>query len=92
MKAFRVQQIVAKDGEVVVKGIPYKEGQTVEVIVSPQPSRMRPHSHLSVRELRNSGLIGLWKDRDDIQDNIAYARRIREQAQNRGDINYDFTR
>jgi hypothetical protein len=39
-----------------------------------------------VRQMRQSGLIGMWKDRDDIGDSAAYARRLREQAQRRGDI------
>jgi len=29
------------------------------------------------------GLIGLWKDREDIEDSAAYARQLREQAQRR---------
>ena len=91
MEAVRVQQIVAKDGEVLVRGIPYKKGQVVEIIVLPQPVRTMPRSHLTVRQLRESGLIGLWKDRYDIRDSAAYARRLREQAQKRGDIDYDFT-
>jgi hypothetical protein len=102
MEAVRVQQVVAKDGEVLVRGIPYKKGQVVEIIVLPQPfdgkrSGLRtpplkttPRSHLTVRQLRQSGLIGMWKDRDDIRDSAAYARRLREQAQRRGDIEYDF--
>jgi len=39
---------------------------------------------------RKSGLIGLWKDRYDIRYSAAYAPRLREQAQKRGDIDYDF--
>ena len=61
MEAVRVQQVVAKDGEVLVRGIPYKKGQVVEIIVLPQPMRTTPRSHLTVRQLRESGLIGLWK-------------------------------
>ena len=90
MEAVRVQQVVAKDGEVLVRGIPYKKGQVVEIIVLPQPLKTTPR--LTVRQLRQSGLIGLWKDRDDIRDSVAYARRLREQAQRRGDINYDLVR
>jgi len=41
----------------------------------------RPRSRLTVHQLRQSGLIGMWKDRDDIQDSATYARRLREQAQ-----------
>ncbi len=90
MEAVRVQQVIAKDGEILVKGIPYKKGQVVEIIVLPQPMRTTPRSHLTVRQLRQSGLIGLWKDRNDVGDSAAYARRLRKQAQKRGDIDYDF--
>jgi hypothetical protein len=48
--------------------------------------REAARSHLTVRQLRQSELIGMWKDRDDIRDSAAYARRLREQAQRRGDI------
>ena len=92
MEAIRVQQVIVKDGEVLVRGIPYKKGQAVEIIVLSQPSQTMPRSHLTVRQLRQSGLIGLWKEREDIQDSAAYARRLREQAQERGDINYDLVR
>ncbi len=66
MEAIRVQQVVAKDGEVLVKGIPYKKGQVVEIILWPQPVKPAPRLRLTVRQLRQSGLIGLWQDRDDI--------------------------
>ncbi|MEJ5311464.1 MAG: toxin-antitoxin system HicB family antitoxin [Anaerolineae bacterium] len=36
--------------------------------------------HLTVGEFRESGLIGLWKDRTDIEDSAVYARQLREQA------------
>ncbi len=81
MEAIRVQQVVAKDGEVLVRGIPYKKGQVVEIILWPQPVQTTPRPRLTVGQLRQSGLIGLRKDRDDIQDNAAYARRLRDQAQ-----------
>ena len=92
MEALRVQQVVVKDGEVLVRGIPYKKGQLVDIIVLSHPPQTMPSSHLTVRQLRQSGLIGLWKECQDIQDSAAYARRLREQAQKRGDINYDFVR
>ncbi len=89
MQAIRVEQVVVKDGEVVITGLPYKKGQVVEVIVSAQSQIPVPRSHLTVRQLRQSGIIGLWKDRSDIQDSSIYARQLRENAQKRGDINYD---
>ena len=41
---------------------------------------------LTVREFKQSGILGLWKDRTDIEDSSVYARQLREQAQKRGDI------
>ncbi len=90
MEAIRLEQVVVEDGQMVITGLPYKRGQMVEVIVLPQPQRTVLRSRLTVRQVRQSGLIGLWKDRDDIEDITVYARRLREQAQQRGDIHYDF--
>ncbi|MFQ5812955.1 MAG: hypothetical protein ACE5I2_07185 [Anaerolineae bacterium] len=86
MEAVRLEQVVVKDGEVVITGLPYKRGQMIEVIVLPQSQKTRPRPRLTVRQLRQSGLIGLWKDRDDIEDSTVYARRLWEQAQQRRDI------
>ena len=38
---------------------------------------------ITVKQLRESGLIGLWKDRDDTQDSSEYARQLREKTQQR---------
>ncbi len=92
MEAVRVQQVVVKDGEVLVRGIPYKKGQLLDIIVLSHPPPTMPRSRLTVRQLRQSGLIGLGTEREDIQDSAAYARHLREQSQKRGDINYDFVR
>jgi len=90
MEAVRLEQVVVEDGQMVITCLPYKSGHWVEVIVLPQPQKTVRRSRLTVRQLRQSGLIGLWKDRDDIEDSTVYARRLREQAQQRGDIHYDF--
>ena len=47
---------------------------------------VRAASHqqqLTARELLQSGLVGLWADRDDIDDSLSFARRLREQAERR---------
>jgi hypothetical protein len=36
-----------------------------------------------VKDLRRSGLIGMWKDRDDIGDSLEFARKLRKQASTR---------
>jgi len=89
MQAIRLEQTVAEDGELTIKGLPYKKGELVEIIVLPQTDKSKTrHRHLTVGELRRSGLIGLWEDRDDIEDSAIYARRLREQAQRR-DFHHD---
>jgi len=92
MEAVQVRHVIAKDGEVLITGLPYKKGQAVEIIVFLQPTTSPPRTRLTVGHLRQSGLIGLWQDRDDIDDSSVYARQLREQAQQRGDIHYDFAR
>jgi hypothetical protein len=42
--------------------------------------RKRP---MTGKDLLESGLIGLWKDRTDIADSAQYARQLRQQAQTR---------
>jgi len=34
------------------------------------------------KDLLNSGVVGMWAKRKDIRDSLAYARKLREQAQN----------
>jgi hypothetical protein len=86
MEAVQVQQVIARDGEILITGLPYKRGQSVEIIVLLQPTIPLPRARLTVGRLRRSGLIGLWQDRDDIGDSSVYARQLREQVQERGDI------
>ena len=86
MEAMQVKQVMTQDGELLITGLPYKKGQSVEIIVFVPPTVPAPRAHLTVGRLRRSGLIGLWQDRDDISDSAIYARQLREQAQRRGDI------
>ena len=86
MEAVQVNQVITKDGEVVLTGLPFKKGQAVEIIVLPQAAIPLPRARLTVGRLRQSGLMGLWQDRNDISDSSAYARQVREQAQQRGEL------
>ena len=83
MEAVRVYQVVEKDGEILLTGLPCKKGQQVEMIVLIEPASMSDRPRLTARQLRHSGLIDLWKDRKDITDSAAYARQLRERAQRR---------
>ena len=83
MDAIRIQKIVEKDGEILMKGLPFKKGQHVEMILLVEPSDAPVHRHITADRLSSSRLIGLWKDRKDIGDSAVYARQLREQAQSR---------
>lgn len=72
---------MGRDGEVVITGLPYKKGQFFEIILLPQLVKTSPRPCLTVQQFRELGLIGLWKDRNDIQDSSVYARQLREEAQ-----------
>ena len=81
MDAIRIQKVVEKDGEIQMKGLPFKKGQHIEMILLVEPSEATAQRHLTSEQLSSSRLIGLWKDRKDIGDSADYARQLREQAQ-----------
>jgi hypothetical protein len=86
MEAVQVHQVITRDGEVLVTGLPYKRGQAVEIIIFRPPTTPLPRARLTVGQLRKSGLIGLWQDREDLGDSSVYARQLRKQAQERGEV------
>ncbi len=93
MQAIRLQKTVQKDGELVITNLPVIQGQRVEIVLLFSPSSTKPkRPRLTARQLLNSGLIGLWKDRTDISDSAVYARQLREQAQRRPGIGDDTSR
>jgi len=81
MEAIRLQKAVEKDGEIVLTGLPYKKGQFVEMILLSDASTTPNRPRLTARQLLQSDLVGLWENRSDIEDSLAYARQLREQAQ-----------
>lgn len=81
MEAIRMQQKLRKKGELTLKNLPIAAGQEVEVLVL-FPSSQKP-ARMTAKELLNSGLVGLWKDRADIGDSVEFARQLREKAQRR---------
>ena len=82
MEAIRINKLVEKDGEISLKDLPVKKGQQVEMIILLKTPDKPKKRFMTARDLLNSDLIGMWKDRD-IKDSVAYARQLREQAQNR---------
>jgi hypothetical protein len=80
MEAIRLQQVIAKNGEIYFKNLPLVEGQEVEVIILLIPKPLSKKL-FTARQLLNSGLIGLWEECSDITDSLSYARELREKAQ-----------
>jgi hypothetical protein len=83
METICLHKLIEKDGEISATGLPCKKGQHVEMILLMESSTLAGKPRLTARQLLNSGLIGLWKDRKDIKDSKAYARQLREEAQRR---------
>lgn len=83
MNAIRLYKVLEHDGELVLKGLPYRKGQKIELIVLNEVPAQDQTSLLTADKLLHSGIVGLWKERTDIVDSSAYARQLREQAQRR---------
>ncbi len=81
-QAFHFRQKIQKNGEVTLKNLPVVRGQQVELVVLFSPEIERAE-RLTVRHLLDSELVGLWKNRIDIEDSAIYARQLREKAQQR---------
>jgi len=47
------------------------------------PSSSPDKKILTAKAILESGLVGIWKDRTDIGDSVAYARKLRRQANKR---------
>ncbi|MFQ5627314.1 MAG: hypothetical protein ACE5I1_01030 [bacterium] len=83
MEAMRVQQMIERDGEIRLTGLPYKKGQFVEIIILNQSDGKSKRPLLTAKNLLRSDLVGLWKDRDEIKDRSAFARELRHKSQSR---------
>jgi len=61
--------------------VPLGPAEVVVVIFHEKPGVVR--KPLTAGDLLRSPLFGLWKDREDIEDNIEFARRLRMEAEHR---------
>jgi hypothetical protein len=83
MAAVHIEKIIEKDGEISLTGLPFKKGERVELTLSSEPAETTARRFITARELLNSEIIGMWKDREDIGDSSEFARKLREKAQRR---------
>jgi hypothetical protein len=63
--------------------IGFLKEQTVQQRVEPAPQQ------LTARALLQSGIVGLWADREDIGDSLDFARQLRNQAEHRQRLPHD---
>jgi endonuclease YncB( thermonuclease family) len=73
MEAIRIRTTVEEGGRISLADLPLKQGQQVEVILLVGAD----DQVLTARQLAESEVVGLWADREDIQDSAAYARELR---------------
>ncbi len=84
MDAIKVNTVIRKDGEIKVSGMPFKKGQSVEMIILVEkPDNAEEKKYGTAGDLLKSEIVGMWKDREDITDSSSFALRLRQQAQNR---------
>lgn len=83
VEAMRIEKTLEKDGEIVLKGLPYRKGEKVELIVLSGPSEQQEPRGMTAEDLLNSGLVGMWKDRKDIGDSSEFARKLRARVEKR---------
>lgn len=83
MEAVRLHRVIEKDGELLITDLPCKKGQHVEIIVLPEPPTLPQTPRLTAKQLLESDVVGLWQDREEITDSVAFARQLREAAQQR---------
>ncbi|MDP2643902.1 MAG: hypothetical protein Q8P24_03095 [Desulfobacterales bacterium] len=81
MEAIKIQEVIKKDGEIRMTGLPLKKGQRIELIVLTE-ALSNDVTSATAKSLLSSGIVGLWKDRP-IGNSVELARQLREEAQNR---------
>jgi len=82
--AVRTKTIVQPGGRVEIRSPELTPGASAEVIVlvdAPASQRV-----MTAASLLESGLVGLWEDRADIGDSVAFARQLRRRAERREGI------
>ena len=80
MSAVHVSAVLEQDGEVTVTGLPFRKGETVRLIVQQERGGRSDIPYFTGQQILDSGIVGIWEDRDDIGDSSEYARKLRKEA------------
>lgn len=82
MEKISMDTVIDKDGEISIKGLPFKKGDHVMMSISRKQETLE-RIPLTGKRLLESGLVGIWADRTDIGNSVEFARQLRERAQKR---------
>ncbi|MCP4749444.1 MAG: hypothetical protein GY866_00990 [Proteobacteria bacterium] len=83
METIRLFSEITKDGELHINGLPCRKGEKIEILLFRQSKVKFNDIGLTAKELKESGIVGFWKNRDDFDNSSKYARLLRERAQRR---------
>jgi hypothetical protein len=65
------------------KPLALPEGTVVNVQIQPLVITTKPTAYADDKEFRSLPFFGMWADREDMQDSVAWVRREREKWQQR---------
>lgn len=82
MQALKINTILKKDGEILIRDLPLDKGEEVEITLLFRPKPVRK-IFSTAEDLLKSDIVGLWKDRTDMEDSPEFARILREKSQRR---------
>ncbi len=83
MNRIVVKTKVSSDGSVHLNLTVGAQEAGTDVLVKVEPLASTAKRSLLASDLVHSDLVGMWAERTDIDDNHAFARRLRERAQTR---------
>jgi hypothetical protein len=63
--------------------LPINQPLTLHIDETVEPPAKPTKRMMTGKDLVDSGLFGIWKDRTDIGDSLEYARKLRKQAETR---------
>jgi hypothetical protein len=77
-------QGTVQNGQIRLEDTPeLPEGTQVIVVVVKEGQQAGEHKALTLGDLLESPLVGMWADREDIEDGAEFARQLRERASRR---------
>ena len=83
MKIVAIKTTIPDDHRLILDVPPDMPAGPAEVVVTAMPSA-EAERPWTLGDLLMSGIVGVWKDRTDIEDGVGFAKKLRRQAEGRG--------